>query len=549
MRRALRLFMTVATALLLAMLAFVGSRSATGDGPFSTPSDLAAAPLAGTAPPGAAPGTGLTVPLDTLAHAPSGRTGIARVDAAVDALVTFDAGALAALAGVTWEGIDDCATTRPRALDARTMTDAFASARPPLHSLFTSDPVEAIQGERYSVVFGHGRRSGAGIAEPRAWRIDVSDGRVSGVAVYCGFTDVLFEPQLGEIERYLLLPPERDLPPPVALYAAAPTTGRLALDTIVSEAVAGDAAALAVRLSASALACATTEGGPIAAPRCDGGRSNGARVSVIPLHVCGRIEFVDLAAARDRLTSQLEGPAPALHAIATPPPVPVAGGDALVLLSRETRRYNWTSFGLVVAGDALSALVLPCGDGRPEWLYPPLVLAGPFADAVNDSGPTWSGIPVVDRAIVAISNGDAARLRDSFDPVLIGCVAEPSGIGSSPLCLANETPGTLVPVLPIVSCEIEYVREQAFVQLAQRLAGMAPRLYAVTAPPRGYAELWRLAHYTLLLFDAAAGSDRYPTIAISEAGIAGFATGCGGSLTSNLLRPAIDPKFLVAPPR
>ncbi|MDA0366726.1 MAG: hypothetical protein O2843_12820, partial [Chloroflexi bacterium] len=292
-----------------------------------------------------------------------------------------------------------------------------------------------------------------------------------------------------------------------------------------------------------------TGGGPVAAPPCDGGRSNGERLSVIPLHVCGRIQFVDLAAARDRLTSLLEGPAPALHAIASPPPVHVAGGDALVLLSRETRRYNWTSFGLVVAGDTISALVLPCGDGRPEWLYPPVVFAGPFADAVNDNGPTWSGIPVVDRAIVAISNGDPERLRGSFDAVLIGCVAESSGIGSPPLCLANETPGTLVPVLPIVSCEIEYVREQGFEQLAERLAGIAPRLYAVTAPPRGFAELWRLAHYTLLLVDAAGGSDRYPTIAISETGIAGFATGCDSSLTSNLLRPAIDPNFLIAPPR
>jgi hypothetical protein len=242
---------------------------------------------------------------------------------------------------------------------------------------------------------------------------------------------------------------------------------------------------------------------------------------------------------------------PSLHAIAALPAGYLPAGEALVLLSWETRRYNWASAGLVVADEAISGLVLGCGTGRPEWLYPPTVVAGPFPGAVDGSGPTWSGIGAVDRVIVALSNGNAVRIGELLDPVLIGCVAESMAISSPPLCLEGEAPGTLVPVLPVTDCAVAYIRAQDFDALVAALARIAPRLYAVTAPPRGFADLWQLADYTLLVFDAAADSPAaaFPTIAVSASGIAGFASGCDASLTANLLRPSPAPRFLVGPPR
>jgi len=549
-RRVLRALLPVALALVIAGTAFAATRSRAGDGALSVPASVGA-PLV------RAPGTDAPVPavdagvaVDALAHAPSGRSGIPAVDATIDATLRFDPAVIAALGAVSWDGTVDCTAARARPLDAAAMAAAFAATRPPLHSAFAPAQADAAgRHDQYALVFGRGRRGGAA-ATARAWRIDVAGNRITGASTYCGFADVLFEPPLTQVERYLLLPPVADLPPPVALHANPPATGRAALDAIVAEALAGNAGALTRRLRASDVACSAGEAPPFAAPPCDGGRAEGELVSSVAVAECGHVRLADLDAARGELASLLEGPAFALHAIAALPAGYAAAGDMLVLLSRETRRYNWASLGLVVDGDAITGLLQSCGDGRPEWLYPPTVLVGPFADASSGYGPTWSGIPVVDRAIVAISNSDRARLLESFDPVLIGCVAEAIGVGSPPLCLDDEAPGTLVPVIPVTGCEGGYLREAEFGALADTLARMAPRLYAVTAPPRGFAEFWRLADYTLLIFDAeaAAPSAAYPTIAISGSGIAGFSSGCGASLTSNLLRPSSTPEFVLPPP-
>lgn len=92
-----------------------------------------------------------------------------------------------------------------------------------------------------------------------------------------------------------------------------------------------------------------------------------------------------------------------------------------------------------------------------------------------------TGEAALDAVIDAVLGGTAA---DLFAPARVTCdMTTESGMGTPPPCEGDESPGTVVEVLPVAGCdENTYVRGAALDELAGQLASNNPKLYAAYVP-------------------------------------------------------------------
>lgn len=110
---------------------------------------------------------------------------------------------------------------------------------------------------------------------------------------------------------------------------------------------------------------------------------------------------------------------------------------------------------------------------------------------------TRVGIPIFDAIVAAVSANDQARLRGLVHYADVGCTLA-MGLGGPPTCKLNETAGTLVKALPVLSQEGGAVRPE---EVHEVLPKESYSLYAAYRNPREtYAmdEWWLPAKYSLV---------------------------------------------------
>lgn len=156
-----------------------------------------------------------------------------------------------------------------------------------------------------------------------------------------------------------------------------------------------------------------------------------------------------------------------------------------------------------------------------------------------------TGVAVVDRFIAAMLDGDLPALQALVDYRRIGCVTQPQGIGSPPVCEAGQPEGTLVKVIGFSNCEGGFSTEA---ETARVLDGFArqtgPHLFsAARRPGGGYAVTFTFERW-------ADGGARPESMSgtmflLSEKGLTRHVSGCGWTARTIA---ADYPDYLIAPP-
>lgn len=156
-----------------------------------------------------------------------------------------------------------------------------------------------------------------------------------------------------------------------------------------------------------------------------------------------------------------------------------------------------------------------------------------------------TGVAVVDRFIAAMLAGDVPALQALVDYGQIGCVAQPQGIGSPPVCEQGQPEGTLVKVIGFSNCEGGFMTQA---DAARSLEGwarqMGPHLFsAARRPEGGYAVTFTFERWA----DGAARQESMSgaMFMLSEKGLTRSVSGCGWTARTIAAR---YPDYLIAPP-
>ncbi len=448
--------------------------------------------------------------------APDGRTSDPALNALIEHLLSDDAVALERRFGTLDARESGGGTTDDRMLPASQWAPRLAAAA---RSLYAVAPDQPQAGPRHAVDVV------LAVDSPEAhegWRFAVAGNDVVDLTI-------LQDPRYaagGPLEDFLVLPPAKDLPQPPAGYAFAagvPETGVPSVDTLVGALAAHDAAALT--------AAARYKQGTLPARHCNVDQS---------------LDAGDVASRFESLAIQ----AYALQAVATVPDGFQPPADHLLVVVLETAPYRWTQAGLLEAGGQIVGLLTECVP------YPPRAFIVPppsASDAAIDPG-RRSGVAAVDAVLDALAAKDCAALVAAIDFSEVGCVVAPSGIGSPPLCRADEAPGAPVAVLPSAQCEGGYVRRDEMDGLLDFLLPVDWRLYAVVdrGPVAPATDGFFRGQVAAVLVPA--GNDAQHgalLLYLNDRGITTIQTGCGqDSPATQIGRASTDgaPNFLLAPP-
>ena len=155
-----------------------------------------------------------------------------------------------------------------------------------------------------------------------------------------------------------------------------------------------------------------------------------------------------------------------------------------------------------------------------------------------------TGVSVVDAFIAAMLSGDVAALEALVDYGEIGCVAQPQGIGSPPMCEAGVAEGTLVKVIGFSNCEGGYGTETDVLRSLEFFTSAGPRLFSVSRRSGGgYAVLFTLERWS----DGATrqGAATGTAFMLSDSGLQATVSGCGTSIRT---LAASYPDYLIVPP-
>lgn len=158
-----------------------------------------------------------------------------------------------------------------------------------------------------------------------------------------------------------------------------------------------------------------------------------------------------------------------------------------------------------------------------------------------------AGVATVDRFIGAMLGGDVPALQALVDYGEIGCVAQPQGIGSPPVCEAGQPEGTPVKVIGFSNCEGGFSTEADVQRSLDGFARqMGPHFFsAARTSDGGYAVVFTFDRW-------ADGAPRTGTGALSgtvfllgDKGLRSTVSGCGW--TARTLA-AEYPDYLIPPP-
>ena len=489
--------------------------------------------------------------------APDGRTGIAEVDAAIDALLHDDGDALnRAFSGITAREelriqaeAPGSYTTDTLEVTAARWTARLAAARKSLYAVLQSEPLIV------DVVLA----IDSGGAIPEAWIATLQDGQFRALSIFSGYMPagitfsavlsvVSLSPSLPSLrsipspadqyEKYLVLPPKPDLPQPPPGHPLSVRTGNAGVDRLIAMLQAGDVTGLQSSLA-------------------DG--------SQLPFRdSCEPDVLTKSRQSIQTLLATIAGDVVGVRAIAVLPVGYEPAGEHLVVLQVRQAPYRWEIYGLVeqdsritgvVQSDCApspppSSLLFPPGEYLPP-LVPPPAAAGTF-DAARRSG-----IPIVDSVLDALQSRDAAALETLFDFTPIACVPFGPAFGQGeygPACRQDEAPGTVVDGLPGSVCHGLWSRRGAASQwvLGFQDASTAT-LFAVvpitTPDPLRTGAPVPAARMSLHL----ASSDGPPfALSLNERGITGVSRHCGPTELSydpQEWRVASGPtQFLLPPP-
>ena len=271
-------------------------------------------------------------------------------------------------------------------------------------------------------------------------------------------------------------------------------TGIPELNNVLDVLFSGDEEAVRALVKFSQVACEIEPIGLGSPPQCLGDEADGALVDVYPHSYCEGVyirpedmagRYMSLATPGASLyvvyrrTGQLWPPgefvAVYTDSLAEPAPVNV--------------RSVFITDGRIVGSFS------GCG-GTPEDYITSWKLVEPVL-FIGSRGLTGNS------ELDALSEGfrlhDADVLRPFVRLQAIRCITTPEGIGAPPLCRPDEEAGARVAVLPISTCESEYVREDELDATLQALA--EAELYAV------YAERMGDPEFVMVLSREAAESD------------------------------------------
>ena len=152
----------------------------------------------------------------------------------------------------------------------------------------------------------------------------------------------------------------------------------------------------------------------------------------------------------------------------------------------------------------------------------------------------------------AFATGDRAALFALLDFTEVGCITEPSGIGSPPFCEDDQPQGTLLKLLPTAGCEGGYTPPDQLDMLLDYLLTIDWLLYAVVDrgdPALGFGGSYRGDLWAVLVTATPHPDFDAIRLSITDRGIASIWTGCGAATPGVILaQTGGAPSFLLAPP-
>jgi hypothetical protein len=455
--------------------------------------------------------------------APDGRTGIADLDTLIESVVKADAEEMAqAFAGIeaTVFGNNDIIAE----LTAGEWTPRLAGLTRRLYAVYRDGQREIPLRNDYFppardfTILVNAGPTAVDVSEH--WSFAVRDGAVVGVLVAEAELFPSVPPGPGrdraviapsqpprvaeDYTRYLVLPPQSDLPVPPPGHELSVRTGDPAVDEMLTVLEAGDAGALLAALLLHKQPC-----GPGHARTCPANGSD--TVEALPVWgpdrgLAGPFLKFKSRAESEELVSLIATQVFSIDAVADVPegyePAPgfVAEADHLIVLTRQLGPYWWEPVGLferdglivgIVEGNGRgvhypSAFIVPPAAG--DWSYQPpadAYLVPPPQSPAELQSALLSDIATLDAFLEAANRLDTRALEEMTDFVTQQPCMVPSGnsiqVGLV-YCRPGEDAGTLVDVLPATQCsDVAYLRrEGAFEELGIHSHGPLPRsVYAV----------------------------------------------------------------------
>jgi hypothetical protein len=427
-------------------------------------------------------------------------TGIAAVDAAIDAVAAGDGGALAGQVQYTQTPcnigpggaisppqcpagtvpgdlmtilpVDRCGVSNvPPAGAADAFTD-FLSGGDALYGVYVSTPLAASAPARYTILFAANQHPHVVVApgqQDAARELIVSDAGITRVWYSCppAFPDDIAQ-SLGDS----LIPP-----PPLPLATGpggiAYGTGIASIDQAIDAMAAHNEIALDRQMRLTKKPCAAHPTGQSSQTTCRGSEHDGDLVDVFPTATCEPYdarpevaqkslhEFFDNAA---QLVSAYRWPADQDAPLAT---------YALLYELRAGDSASGFSVGsdiLLLDDDGIVGQFGGCARTPRQ-----LIAAGVFGDAIpskpasatptsetpkpvptnaESSDVPHTGITVVDDAIGAVMRHDEAALLALVRYEKLPCITHPQGLDADPVCRDREREGMLVDVLATAHCEV-----------------------------------------------------------------------------------------------
>jgi hypothetical protein len=458
--------------------------------------------------------------------APDGRTGDAGLDRLIEVLLKGSTSQLRRVA--------DTPGGEERLIEIAGQLGAFTSARGRVPVADWTARLVNSERSLYAVVAGDPAdvivAVDAGGPAHEAWTFAVREGRVIEVAIRSGYVPPQTSPfnlltrstpsPAEAYDRFLVLPPEDQLPKPPPGHALSVRTGNAGVDRVMSLLESHDSAGLIASLAEGEMLPVQEScgGEPVQKPR------------------------QEPEEALTRLAQQASG----VYTIArVPDGYPIAADHVLVVWIR-VAPYRWTRDYLLERDGRIAGLLDCVPPAPPTFIVPP-----PAGGVAGLSQARRSGIAIVDAVLDAIQRGDETALSGLIDYSKMSCPGE-----YGPQCLPGEPAGTLVDVLPGSVCHGEYSRREeaatyllntASYQREGRFLRMS--LYAVVPrgqPPEGPSgfDLHSRGTISVLL----AGSNGSAVLlGFSEKGVTNYSKKCGPADP----QPAVPPgptSYLLPPP-
>jgi hypothetical protein len=133
------------------------------------------------------------------------------------------------------------------------------------------------------------------------------------------------------------------------------------------------------------------------------------------------------------------------------------------------------------------------------------VATTPSRTTTPNSAAPRTGRAELDRIVDLTVRGDITALVALIKYTELAC-ANAQGSGGAPDCLAGETPGTVVKVMPFAGCEGEHVRPNLVEALiTSQLAGRQPKLHAAYRLKDSGTQLFPRGAFGVLFETAGAG--------------------------------------------